>query len=372
MSQSTIKAKTTDAVSFVLFLFRWWKPLALVLLASALTAIIVSGFIKPKYKSTVVFFPTTTNSISKALLSDNGADKQDILEFGQEVEAEQILQILNSDNIRDKIVSKYDLLNHYEIDKDGSYPMTKLFKEYESNITFERTEFMSVKINVYDTDPQMAADIANNIGDYLDSMKTQVQRQRAIDGFKIVEHEYLKSLDQIHNLEDSLRKIRNRGVYDYEVQSKILNEEFAKSSSLLSNEKARLSVLEIALKDNDTTIINTKARIKGAQANMESIQTQLRSLAEFGGASVSISGQLELQQKQLSVLREKYEQARVDAEQNLPSKFIVNKATKAEKKTYPVRWLIVVLSMLGSLILCVLVLLGLDHYKDYTSMQKAT
>ena len=38
------------------------------------------------------------------------------------------MQILESGNIRSKIISKYDLLNHYEIDVTGKYVNTDLNK----------------------------------------------------------------------------------------------------------------------------------------------------------------------------------------------------------------------------------------------------
>lgn len=336
-----------------------------VVLIAAGSSAIISGFIPPKYKSTVVFFPSTTNSISKALLSDNPGDKQDILEFGQEVEAEQILQILNSDNIRDRIISKYNLMKHYDIDPNSKYPITHLYKEYESNISYERTEFMSVKIIVYDTDPQIAANMANDIGDFLDSVKTQVQRQRALEGLKVVGKEYLYGQQRMKILEDSLKKIRTYGVYDYSVQIKILNEEYTRASTMFVNEAERLKVYDKVYSDKDTIVVNTKARLKGTEANMKDIDLKFKTLAEYGGASVALTDNLELQRKELGLMREKYEKAKVDAEQSLPHKFIVNRAEKAEKKSYPIRWLIVVLSTLASFLLSILFLAFFEHYKNY-------
>ena len=51
---------------------------------------------------------------------------------------------------------------------------------------------MAVKISVLDKDPQMAADIANDIAELLDSTKNNMQKVRALKGFKIVEGKYLR------------------------------------------------------------------------------------------------------------------------------------------------------------------------------------
>gem|GEM_PF-5481059 len=48
-----------------------------------------------------------------------------------------------------------------------------MHEEFSDKISFERTQFMSVRISVLDQDPQMAADIANAIVDLLDRVKSR-------------------------------------------------------------------------------------------------------------------------------------------------------------------------------------------------------
>jgi capsular polysaccharide biosynthesis protein len=86
-----VKKSDFNTTNFLLFLLKWWKPLVIVTFASAIASAGFSFLIQPKYKSTVVLFPTSTNAISKAILADNFGVKQDILEFGEEEQAEQIL-----------------------------------------------------------------------------------------------------------------------------------------------------------------------------------------------------------------------------------------------------------------------------------------
>ena len=64
-------------------------------------------------------FPVATNSISKVLISQNSGIKEDILGIGEEEQAEQMLQMLNSNLIRDRIIQKYNLIEHYNIPRDS-------------------------------------------------------------------------------------------------------------------------------------------------------------------------------------------------------------------------------------------------------------
>ena len=314
-----------DSSNFITFLFQWRRTFLLVGLSAAILSVIFSTpyFITPLFKSQVVLFPTSTNAISKALLSTNYAAKEDILEFGEDEQIEQMLQILNSNIIRDSIIQKYNLSSHYGIKDHDSYHFTKLYRLYESNIKFKRTENSAVKIIVYDKDAQFAADIANDIAVLYDVVKNDMKRIRAKKAFKIVEREYFKLKLEIKVKEDSLTALRKLGVHDYESQSEMINRQLA---------------MEIA---------------KGNNANIQRLESKLDILANYGGPYVSIRDALEHDKKQLSEIRAKYEEAKVDAEQDLPQKFIVNTAYKAEKKSYPIRWLIVVLSVFGSLFLSV-------------------
>jgi uncharacterized protein involved in exopolysaccharide biosynthesis len=324
-----------NSTGFILFLYKWKKLLLIIGVVAICASILFSSsfFITPKYKSTVIMFPTSTNSISKALMNDNNGGKQDILEFGAEEQAEQLLQILNSNKIRARIIQKYNLVDHYEINPDSKYRNTYLFKEYENNISFRRTEFMAVEIEVLDKDPQMAADIANDIAALLDSTKNAMQKERAEKGFKIVETEYNKLKTEVKQMEDSLSELRKLGVNDYETQAEAYNTQLA-----------------IAYSHNNIT---------GAKA----LEDKLKTLSEYGGSYVSLRDALEYEKKQLSVLKTKYEEAKVDAEQELPCKFIVNSAYKAEKKSYPIRWLIVVVSTISVLLLAVLAIIILENLR---------
>lgn len=333
MSDQTLPKSEFNSINFLLFLWKRRKVLFIVSGIAIIASVIFSMpfFITPMYKSSVVLFPSSTNSISKALLAQNQGAKQDIMQFGEEEQAEQLLQILNSSKIRNRIVEKHNLMAHYEIDTNSPFKNTLLAKEFESNITFRRTENMAVEISVLDRSPEMAAFIANDIAALLDSTKIFMQKERAIKGFKIVEATYKALLDQIQVREDSLTRLRELGVHDYETQAEMINQQLA---------------IELARNANSQAV--------------KSLDAKLAMLAKYAGPYVSIRDQLEYDKKQLTEIKSKYEEAKVDAEEELPQTFIVDAAFKAEKKSYPVRWLIVLVSTLGAFLLCVFVLIIVD------------
>ncbi len=331
------KEQTTEdfnSLNIFYFIFKWRKPLMVIGIAAFVISGIIALTIQEKYKSTVILFPATTSSISKALLSDNNFKQADVLEFGAEEEAEQMLQILNSDEIRTRICEKYNLMKHYDIDTTDKFKRTKLFDEFQSNITFKRTEYMSVKIEVLDINPDTAASIANDIAALHDSTKIRMQRERAIQALRIVKKEYFEKDADVNRMTDSIKIINSFGLYDYESQSEVTTEQYAIAIS------------------------------KGDQRAIAALEVKLKVIANYGSAYVSLRDNLEFQRKQLNLLKTKYEGTKVDVEQVLPQKFVVSNAYPAEKKSYPVRWLIVVVSTMASLLMAVIAILLLENIKQ--------
>jgi len=337
MINKVIGSEDFESTNFIIFLYHWRKPLIIIVAIACIVSIIFSHplFITPKFESTVVMYPTSSSSIAKALLAKNVTAEQDVLRFGEEEQTEQMLQILSSNIIRNKIIEKYNLMEHYEIQKKSNYKRTRLYEEYDNNISFRRTEYMAVKITVLDKDPHMAAAIANDISELLDSTKNFMQKERAIRAFQIVKTEYLQLIAEIQAMEDSLTRLRELGVHDYESQAEMINQQLA---------------IELA---------------KGSGRAVNVLEDRLAILAKYGGPYVSIRDQLEHEKKQLSEVKAKYEEAKIDAEEVLPQKFVVENAYAAEKKSYPIRWIIVLVSTFSAIILSILILALLDSLSRF-------
>lgn len=319
-----------NSKSTIFFMKKWRHVLLITTLLAIITSSIFSLFIEDKYESSVVLFPSTTTSISRALLNSENYKEKDFLEFGEEEEAEQLIQILKSDEIRSHIIRKFDLMNHYNIDQENQFKKTLLFKEYESNIDFYRTKFMSVKIEVLDEDPQYAAEIANEIALMVDSVRNKMLKKVAKQAFRIVEKEYNTLVAEINAMEDTLNQIRALGVQDYETQVEVLSEQYG--AALVQN------------------------NMKAAQI----IQNKLDTISKYGGKYLSLVQQMEYEREKLSDLRTVYAEARVNAQTSMDQKFVVNDAYPAERPSYPIRWLIVLASTFATFLFTMIVLILID------------
>ncbi|MGM0648914.1 MAG: Wzz/FepE/Etk N-terminal domain-containing protein [Bacteroidota bacterium] len=321
-----------EANNLLDLIIKYYKPLAIVCVVAVVVSAIVSLALEEKYKSSVILYPTSSASVSKSLLS-NAPTENDLLKFGEEEEVEQMIQVLKSSTIRDRIIEKFNLRTHYEIDTTARYPITNLHRKYDNNITISRTEYQSVDIEVLDRNPDTAALIANAIAAQLDSVMNAMKQERAAKALKLVEGEYLAQKEKLRSMKNKLHELHEHGVFEFASQSEVFNDQYATALA--------------------------EGNYKGAEILKEKLDT----IAKYGATYTDIYTALEFEQKKLTEVESKYNQAKIDAEQDLPHKYVVNKAVKAEKKSYPVRWLIVLLSTVSALLLAVIVLIFFENVK---------
>ena len=306
-----------------LLIYIWKKRLVLmgVGLLAGIASIIISLMITPMFESSVIMFPTSSASVSKDLLSQNYSGRQDVHGFGEEQQAEQLLQVLNSEPIRSRIIEKYNLLEHYEIEPGEKYPLTRLYETYRSNINFRLTEFMSVEISVMDRDPEYAANIANDIAALVDTVYNNMKKERAREALRLVEREYREAAQKLAVLRDSMSLI----------------------SAQVSND------------------LNTGGNPSG---------NLVQAISKSGAHFISMMNLVRYETALVTDLNLKYKEARLEAEQNLSHKFVVEEAYPSEKKAYPKKSLIVIVSTFASLLFALIVLIINDNIRARVAIQE--
>jgi uncharacterized protein involved in exopolysaccharide biosynthesis len=320
MDNKQQKSYNFNSVDLLIYIWKKRWILGMVGVIAGVASIVISLMITPMFKASVIMFPATNVMVSKELLVQNFSG-ENVHGFGEEEQAEQLLQVLNSEPIRTRIIEKYDLMDHYEIDPEGKYPMTELFEQYRSNINFRLTEYMSVEIEVMDKDPEYAAFIANDISDLVDTVYNSMIKDRAWEALRLVEREFRDAEETLVLLRDSLDLV----------------------SSQLST--------DIDEGDDPTEIV-------------------IRALSENGALYFSMINLVRNQSQIVAGLSLRYKEARLEAEQDLPYKFVVERAFPPEKKAYPNKSLIVIVSTFASLLLALIVLIVIDNVKARVANQE--
>lgn len=325
MEDST--AQQEQRMNLLITIWKKRKILLIVTGAAFIVSTAIAFLMTPIYRSTAIVFPAATSTVS---FSEQRNAKASAMDFGEEEQAEQLIQILQSSRIRDKIVSRFDLVKHYEIDEDDQNKHYKLVKKYNQNILFVRTRYGSIQIDVLDRDPQLAANIANKIVDLIDTVKNEMVAERTIPAFEINKRKKDQMEADRKTIIAQLDSLAEKGVVPLEGRANL----FA----------AYVDAKDPRDREEFKNRIDTNLKYGATFDALEYIRNEkIMKLADF---SVS------------------YEQAESDANTQFNHKFIVERAVVADKKDKPKRLIIMLLSTFGTFVFMVFALLLQDKIKE--------
>ncbi len=312
-----------------LFVTLWAKRKILIIVTSAglVVSTLVAFLMTPLYRSTAIVFPAATSTVS---FSEQRNAKASSMDFGEEEQAEQLIQILQSSKVRDKVVQQFDLMKHYEIEPDDANKHYKLVKEYNSHILFVRTRYGSIQIDVLDKDPQLAADMANKIVDLIDTVKNEMVMERTVPAFEI---------------------------------NKRKKEQLEKDKEAVLNQLDSLAALGVVPLEGRANLFQAYVEAKNAEDKAD-LKKRIDINLEFGAVFDGLEYVRNEKIMKLADFALSYEQAESDANTQFNHKFIVERAVVADKKDKPKRLIIMLLATFGTFVFMVFALLIQDKIKE--------
>ncbi len=310
-------------INVLQLLLKWKFHLVIIVVIAVILAVVFSSpfFITPKFESNAVVYPAN------------------ISPYSDESETEQMLQIFQSNEIRDSIIKKFDLARHWEIDSSYKYFYTTLMWEYSQNVKIGKTPYEGVSVEVMDKDPQMACDIVNSILDYYDKKVRRMHEIKFNEVVMMFERAIRKKQNYIDSLENKFYELSTEyGLLDYSSQSREIARGYLKT-----------------IDGSGASHINSKEVLR-LKENIE----------KKGGEFIYLQFLLEQEAESFAALKRDYEKAYMDADRQFSYTNIITKPFVADKKAYPVRWLIVVISAIASFFVAFLVVLIIENYKGMT------
>ncbi len=309
-----------NSVDLLRLISKWKKHLIIVGLISLVGSILFSSplFVKPKYKSFALIYPSN------------------LIAYSTESSTEQMLQLTQSYEIRDKIISTFRLFNHYRIDTlKNKFYRSEVYKKYDENILIKKTEYESMEITVYDTDPIIASAIADSIIHFFNQKARNLQIEKSREVMIIAKNQLIKKKSEMDSMDNTLHEYSTKyGLLDYKSQSKEITRAYMR-----------------ALSTGNTKAINESNKI-------------LEGLRDKGTEFNALNEHLWRIRGTYNDLLLAYDNAYRDVYKNLTYANVVTRPFPSDKKAYPIRWLIVVVSVGSSLLLAFMILLIFDSKKN--------
>ncbi len=263
------------------------------------------------------------------------------MKYGSEDDVDRFLQFLNSDYITNSIIEKYDLFEHYEIEKDDKTKMSKMYKQFDSNIDYTKSKFGAIIIKVYDKNPEYSSGIATDISLYLDTLLNDIKAKRAKKVLEIAEARYKVLKNQITTINDSLNTLRSEGILDYWNQVERLTQAYG------------------------TALAEGKS-----QSGIKKIEDELDTFGKYGGVYNYYSAAFGSQVNKTLVIENRLAEAKIDAYSKMPNFYVTNSPRTPDKKSYPVRWIIAVAATVFSFVLSLVGIFAMKFLKNFTGLIK--
>jgi capsular polysaccharide biosynthesis protein len=297
--------------------WKWKFHISIAILIAVVASAIISGpfFIQPKFKSSARIYPFN------------------ITEMSEESESEHLLEFLQTTDIKFRVIDAFKLDEVYKINRNEKLYQTWILYEFNKNIKFKKTDFEAIEISALDTDPQRAHDIVDSIiiflNEKINAEKAASHMQQAKFYRQALEKKY-SEIDSIIGIIDSIRE--KSGLIDYLEQVEIVTRGLMDASAQGGDRKPATTMIE--------------------------------SFIDNGGQLYKHQIMLENYEVHADTLKNRHDKHYYLATQQAPYTKTVEKPFVADKKAYPIRWLIVFLSTIGTAFVSVITVSLIDYIRE--------
>jgi hypothetical protein len=251
-----------------------------------------------------------------------------------------MLEIINSNDIKYQMFNAFKLDEEYKIPKDDPHYYTNMLSEYNSNVKTKKTEFETVELSVLDKDPRRAALMCDSIIHFYNKKVKEMHAAKNWEVVRIVSE--------------------NMALRSHERDS-LLN--------LLNQQREKLKILDFNTQVRDVTRGYMEALATGREATAggKEIKQLYDNLSEKGGEAYILESRFRKTNQSIDSLKNLYDINLSEATKDITYCHLVEKPVVADKKAYPVRWILVSMTLLASLFLSLLVFIFLEYTKESTN-----
>jgi capsule polysaccharide export protein KpsE/RkpR len=241
------------------------KTIALIVLTATILGTVLAFVWPETYRSEVSFVVTDGNSIN---LSGGGllGGLADIQMGGGSISAEQVLVLLRSTEIQDRIINKFNLGEVYGTDiPEGQ---RKLF---DSSVEIEDVReggigfnsIIALKLGYLGDDPERVFEIVKSYYSIVDSTVQRLNKKNVEDGYLLIKNRLEQNLADMEEAEDSLVAFQSRyGILEVEEQAAAQIGAIAEVRTELVKLEIQINYLQDVLGENSSRLTDLRTQKK--------------------------------------------------------------------------------------------------------------
>jgi capsular polysaccharide biosynthesis protein len=275
-------------------------------------------FITPKFKSSARIYPSNLGTVS------------------EESPTEQMLEILNSVDIKLRMFEAFNLDLAYKISKDDPKYLSYMLGIYNKNVAARKTEFETVEIEIFDESPLQAKLMCDSLINFYNLKVREMHAAKRWEMVKIIENDMNLRIKE----RDSIME-------------------------LLADQRANYQIVNIIDQVPEITRGYMRALADGREntSGMREIRNIYENMIQKGAETYIMESRFAKLDETINSLKELYDINFSEANKVITYAHIVQHPLVPDDKAYPVRWVYVAFSLLSALFVALLAIIILDFKK---------
>jgi capsule polysaccharide export protein KpsE/RkpR len=335
------------------------RPIAAVSAAAALVSLVVALLLHNVFTARATLLPpgSQQQSGSAAALATLGAlgGLGGLGGLGAKTPDELYVALLKSDTVQRVLVERFDLATRWDLKTYEQ--LRREFAKYVRISSDKKSGLISIEVD--DEDPAFAANFANAYADEITKLLGRLAVSEAQTRRVFFEQQLKDTKEHLIAAELGLRKVQETsGVIVLDKQAEALITGAAKVRAQIAEREVMLSVLRRSATEKNPDVQRLSAEVtalRGELARMESstgddkaspLDLPVSRLSEAGIEYVRARRELKIQEMLLEGMIRQYEIAKLDVAKEGPALQRVDLAVPPDRKSKPVRSVIVLASTL--------------------------
>lgn len=350
-----------NLLDLISIFWKWRKSILIVTILAALLSAIICLLLPNYYKATTVFYPASADLSAPQPL---GYVDKNVRYFGNDHDRDRVFTISQSSHLADEIIRKYNLIEHYQIDTTSSKWKHQIRSTFSSYYNIIKTKYDAIELSFEDTNPKLAADIANNIRELIGQGTDRLTKGSQENQLSTFEESIGEKETFLQVMNDSIIQLRNKyGVFDLKTQSEILMTQMTDLETKLLLTDAKLNALSGKSAYRDS-IPYYKATKMGVEKQVNQLKGKLSNFNKGYSEIYNLNNEINQVSHQLSIDKERVKQLQSSFNQSGLSLHVIQTAEVPVIKSRPRRSLYVLASALFAFGVSCLFVLLLHSYRS--------
>lgn len=352
-----------------------------------LASIVLAFLVPSHYKSAVRFVPGENSSSSgsnsmmgllgKALGSDNssmsfGLDAASLL--GAKTPGAFYVEVLKSRTVQDRLINRFDLRARYR--KRTYFEARKKLAQFTDIEEDKKSGVISLTVTDYE--PRMAAQIANAYVDELNRLAVDLNTSSAHRERQFLEERLTTAKQDLARASAALSQFTSKNsMVDPQNEGRAVMDAAARMQGELIASETELKGLQQIYSDDNIRVRTLKARMAELQSQLKKLVGQnnavasqdslagwsapypsMHTLPGLGSRYAELYREAKIQEAVYAFVTQQFEMAKIQEAKELPIVRVMDAGVTPEKRSSPIRSLIVAGSVFGAFILACLWVVG--------------